>query len=85
MLTMYANQQLTKFIAVIVTNDTLEDGDTSLDLQCKPVGHDPTDDVQIKWSRNDRNITTDSKYKVYSTNSSLEILRPGKTTLKNNQ
>lgn len=61
---------------VIVTSDTLEDGDTSLILQCKPVGLDPTDDVQINWSRTDANITTDSKYKVYATNSSLEILSP---------
>ena len=65
-----------------LTGDTLQEGDTSLTLQCEPEGLNPTDDVIISWLRieggTSKLLDNDSKYKIHAGNNSLEILTPGK-------
>lgn len=65
---------------VTLTGDTLQEGDTSLTLQCEPEGLNPTDDVIISWLRieggTSKLLDNDSKYKIHAGNNSLEILTP---------
>lgn len=63
---------------MMLEGDIYKDGVTSLNVQCKPEGVNPTDTVLISWSRDGQILSNDDKYKIHAENSTLEILTAGR-------